>query len=155
MRKLIKQIACSNPVATVHMLLKFVDYSDKTVSEIAQAIIETLESHSISLPDGREEGYDNGANMSGTYNGTHAIIKEQFSTAIFIYCSCHTLNLRSNDAAECIQEAITYIVTIQSIYFLFGCSPKRWEYWLSVLVVRFMAYMLRDGQIGLRLLDEM
>ena len=65
--------------------------------------------------------------MSGKYNGAQTIIQEQCPTAIFSPCGCHTLNLCGNDAAECIPEAITYFGTIQTIYTLFSCSPKRWE----------------------------
>ena len=111
----------------VERFLKFVDCSDKTGSAIAQMITETLESHAIPLVDCRAQGYDNAANMSGKYNGAQAIIQKQCSTAIFSPCGCHTLNLCGNDAAECIPEAITYFGTIQTIYTLFSCSPKRWE----------------------------
>ena len=65
--------------------------------------------------------------MSGKYNGAQAIIKEQYPSAIFSPCGCHTLNLCGNDAAECIPEAITYFGTIQTICNLFSSSPKRWE----------------------------
>ena len=111
----------------VERFLKFVDFSDKTGSKIAQMITETLESHAIPLVDCRAQGYDNAANMSGKYNGAQAIIKEQCPTAIFSPCGCHTLNLCGNDAAECVPEATTYFGTIQTIYTLFSCSPKRWE----------------------------
>ena len=41
----------------------------------------------------------NAASMSGKYNGSQAIVKEQFPTAIFSPCVCHTLNLCGNYAA--------------------------------------------------------
>ena len=56
-------------------------------------IIETLESHAISLADGRAQGYDYAASMSGKYDGATAIIKKQYPTAIFSSCGCYTLNL--------------------------------------------------------------
>ena len=40
------------------------DCSGKTGSEIAQMIIETLESHDIPLADCRAQGYDNEAKNS-------------------------------------------------------------------------------------------
>ena len=101
----------------------------KTEFKIAQMITEALKSHAILLDDCKAQGYDNAANMSGKYHGAQAIIKEQYPTAIFSPCGCHTLNLYGNDAAECIPEASTgtYFGTIQTIYTLFSCSPKRWE----------------------------
>ena len=69
----------------------------------------------------------NGANMSGKYNGSQEIIKEQFPTAMFSPCGYHTINLCGNDAAECIPRAITYYGIIQRTYSLFSCNPKRWK----------------------------
>ena len=109
----------------VERFLKFVDFSDKTGSKIVQMITETLESYAFPLADCREQGCDNAANMSGKYTGAPAIIKEQYPTVIFSPCGCHTLNLCSNDAAECIPEANTFFGTVQTIYTLFSCSPKR------------------------------
>ena len=58
-----------------------------------------------------------------------AMIIEQYptTTAIFSPCGCHTRNLCGNDAADCIPEAVTYLGTIQTIYTLFSCKPKRRE----------------------------
>ena len=95
--------------------LKFVDCSDKTGSKIAQIITETLKSHAIPHADSRPQGSDNAASISGKYNGAQAIINEQYPTAIFFPCGCHTLNLCVNDADECILKAITYCGTIQTI----------------------------------------
>ena len=71
-------------------------------------IIETLESHAIPLADCRAQGYDNAASMSGKNNGAQAIIKEQYSTAIFSPCCNHTLTLCGNDTVECIPELRNY-----------------------------------------------
>ena len=109
----------------MELFLRFADCRDKTGSEIAQMITETLESRAIPLADCMTQVYDNEVNMSGKYNGAQAIIKEQFPTAIFSPCHCHTLNLCCNNAAECIPVLITYFETMQTIYTLFGCSPKR------------------------------
>ena len=47
----------------------------ETGSDIAQMITKTLGNHDIPLADWRAPGYDNGKNMSGKCNGTHAIKK--------------------------------------------------------------------------------
>ena len=109
----------------VERILKFVDCSDESWSEIAQMIIGTFESHAIPLADFRTQGYDNEASMSGKYNGAKAIIKEQYPAGIFSPCGCYTHNLCGNDVPDCISEAITYFGTKQTIYTLFSCSPKR------------------------------
>ena len=70
-------------------------------------IIETLESHVISLADCRAQGYNKTTSMSGKYNNAQAIINEQYPTvptAIFSPCGCPALDLYGNEAAECIPE---------------------------------------------------
>ena len=58
----------------------------KQGSEIAQMITAC---HAIPLADCRAQGYNNGANMSGKYNGARPIIKEQFPTVIFSLLVVH------------------------------------------------------------------
>ena len=89
--------------------------------------MDTLEEHAIPLNDCRTQAYDSAGNMVGKYNGNQVEILEQCSMAIFSPCSCHTLNLCRNNAAECLPEAITYFGTVQIIYNLFSSSPKQWE----------------------------
>ena len=89
--------------------------------------MDTLEEHAIPLSDCRAHGYDNAANMAGKYAGAQVKIEEQNYVAIFSPCGCHTLNLCGIDVAECLPEAITYFVTVQTIYNLFRSSPKRWK----------------------------
>ena len=87
-------------------------------------ITETFESHAIPLADCRALGYNSAVSTSGKYTGAQSIIKEQYPTAMFSPCSCHTLNLCDSDAAEHIPEAMIYFGTIQTICVLFSCSTK-------------------------------
>ena len=118
----------------VERFLKYVDCNDKTGSEIAPKIIETFESHAIPLADCRTQGYDIAARMSGKYSGAQVIIKELYPTAILSPCGCHKHNLCGNDAAECIPEAITYFRSIQTVYTLFICCPKRLKILAKLIV---------------------
>ena len=88
---------------------------------------ETLESNAIPHADWRTPGCDNGANMSGKYNGAHAMKKETFHIAILFPCGCHSLNLCGIDATECVPEAITYFGTIHPKHTLFCCCTKWWQ----------------------------
>ena len=84
---------------TVERFLKFVDHSDKTGCEIVQLFTETFVGHAIPLADCRAQGFDNAASKSGKYNAAsksgkynaaQAIIKEQYPTARFSSCGCHS-----------------------------------------------------------------
>lgn len=54
--------------------LTFVDCYKKTVQAIANLICDTLNKYEIPLEDCRAQGYDNGANMKGAYNGAQSHI---------------------------------------------------------------------------------
>jgi len=49
--------------------LQFSDCNAKTGDAIANLIIELLAMHEIALEHCRAQGYDNGSNMLGKYNG--------------------------------------------------------------------------------------
>ena len=133
----------------VERFLKFVDCSKKTRSKIAQMITETLESHAIPLADCRTQGYDNAASMSSKYDGAQAIIKEQYTTAMFSPCGCHTLNLCNNNAAECtVFQKQVPILKLYKQYTLYLVAASRGgKYYQSELVLGFMAYLAPDDQI--------
>ena len=93
--------------------LMFADCTIKRGEDIAQLIMDTLEEHANPRSDYMAQEYDNAANMAGKYDGVQAKIEGQQSVAIFSPCDCHSLNHCGNEAAECLQEAITYFGTLQ------------------------------------------
>lgn len=107
--------------------LCFVDCNKKTGKGIANLIVEQLVKYNIPLDDCRGQGYDNGANMAGLYNGAQAIISEINPLALFSNCGAHSLNLCGANAAECCEEAITFFGMVQKTYNFFVRSPQRWE----------------------------
>ena len=60
---------------------------------LASEITEKLESDGLNLEDCRGQGYDNGSNMSGKYNGVQAVINNLNQLAKYVPCAAHTLNL--------------------------------------------------------------
>lgn len=54
--------------------LEFKDFHKKTGSEIAEMIENVLHDQGIDIGDGKGQGYDNGANMSGKVKGVQAQI---------------------------------------------------------------------------------
>ena len=81
----------------------------------------------INFSNCRGQGYDNGSNMSGKYNGAQSHILQKHNLCIFSPCGCHSLNLVGQDSAAICTDAVTFFGTVQTIYNLFSCSPKRWE----------------------------
>ena len=108
--------------------LGFLEFSNKTGKEIAQAILDFLESVTLNFEeDCSGQAYDNAANMSGKYNGVQAILKKINENCIFSSCANHTLNLVGTDCAEACNEAKIFFGIIQRYYNVFSSSPQRWE----------------------------
>ena len=65
--------------------------------------------------------------MSGIYTGLQARIKEKSSTAEYIHCSNHNLNLVLNDAVTDITEIRSFYEVLSELYSFFSFSLPRWQ----------------------------
>ena len=73
------------------------------------------------------QGYDGAGAVAGIHNGTAALIRSEYSKAIFVHCSSHRLNLCV--AASCsIQIVREMMDNCKSIADFFNLSPKRQSY---------------------------
>ena len=63
------------------------------VSQTVITIEEMLNGHNLSIKDIRGQGYDGASNMSGHYSGMQSRIAAKISTAVYIHCHGHVLNL--------------------------------------------------------------
>ncbi|XP_065651140.1 uncharacterized protein LOC136079335 [Hydra vulgaris] len=68
-------------------------YSHYLGARMTEKILETLDSHGISMQDLRGQGYDNGSNMRGKQNGVQAKILHLNSRAFYVPCLSYSLNL--------------------------------------------------------------
>ena len=111
----------------VSTMVGFVDCDKKTGFDIAALILSTLEVHGIEISDCRGQGYDNGSNMSGKYEGAQAHVLRSSPLAVFSTCACHSLNLHGSHAAECCPQVQTFFGMVQNMYNLFSSSPMWWK----------------------------
>ena len=86
-----------------------------------------LKDLNLNFQNGVGQGYDNGVNMAGKYNGVQALLSLESSNCTFSSYVNHTLNLVGVDSAESCKKAITFFGTIQQVYNFFSSSPRRWE----------------------------
>lgn len=73
---------------------------DTTGQGLSDKIKQLLNFEGISILDCRGQGYDNGANMKGIYNGVQAHTLTQNPKAFFTPCGSHNLNLVLGDIAK-------------------------------------------------------
>ncbi|KAK8355506.1 hypothetical protein V6Z11_A05G295200 [Gossypium hirsutum] len=113
-----------------------------------------LKSHDLNVDDVRGQGYDNGSNMKGKHQGVQKRFLEINSRALYMPCSCHSLNLTFSDMALSCIRAISFFGIVQHIYSLFLGSTKRWKILLnnvpkltrqikSVKTIRFQTPQIR------------
>lgn len=107
--------------------LAFVNCNKKTGADIADLIKKTLEEHNIPLDKCRGQGYDNGSNMKGQYEGAQSHILRVSPLAVYSPCGNHSLNLVGVDSAQSCTKAITFFGVVQKFYNILSSSPQRWE----------------------------
>ncbi|XP_065654874.1 uncharacterized protein LOC136081484 [Hydra vulgaris] len=102
----------------------FIDIIDTTGAGMTEKILETLDSHGISMQYLRGQGYDNGSNIRGKQNGVQAKILHLNSRAFYASCS---LNLVVNDAVGSCLDAVTFFDIVQHLFVFSSSSTQRWN----------------------------
>ncbi|XP_068203911.1 zinc finger MYM-type protein 1-like [Palaemon carinicauda] len=77
----------------VERFLQFIPMLSHTGIDIATTVLDFLKEKNISVLECRGQSYDNASNMSGKYQGTQQIIKNECSEAEYIPCMADSLNL--------------------------------------------------------------
>lgn len=77
----IRSVECNkNECLIKESFMGFITTTEKTGIGLCNVILKKLEDWKLDIMDCRGQGYDNGANMSGKYNGVQAHITEKKST---------------------------------------------------------------------------
>ncbi|XP_065662990.1 uncharacterized protein LOC136085596 [Hydra vulgaris] len=101
MTQIIRYVRISDETCTIkESFVDFIESHQKTGKGLATEITVKLEKGGLNISNCRGQGYDNGANMSGKYNGVKAHIHSLNESARFVPCAAHTLNLVGVHAAE-------------------------------------------------------
>lgn len=93
--------------------LEFLHCTLTTGLNLSNILISKLAEYKIELRDDRGQGYDNGANMKGEYQGVQSRIKQKNPRAFFTPCATHSLNLLLGDIAKSSVKAISFFGVIQ------------------------------------------
>ena len=101
MSQIIRYVLIKEGQCTIEeSFVDFIESHQKTGAGLAAEITDKLKRDGLKIEDCRGQGYDNGANMAGKYNGVQARINGLNELAIFVPCAAHTLNLVGVHAAE-------------------------------------------------------
>ncbi|CAC5391393.1 unnamed protein product [Mytilus coruscus] len=104
--------------------LCFVEPENTKGETIARCLFGTLEKEGVVIDRMRGQGYDGTANMSGKFRGVQAIVRERVSTATYVHCKAHQLNMALIHSSKepCVRNMMA---TVQDISFAFDYSAKR------------------------------
>ena len=72
----------------------------------------------------RGQAYDGAGNMSGSVNGTAAIITREYPQAVYLHCASHCLNLAVVKSLQ-LTNIRNMMNVIGKVYFFFAAHPKR------------------------------
>ncbi|XP_060845700.1 uncharacterized protein LOC132925309 [Rhopalosiphum padi] len=103
--------------------LKFITINSLTGCDLAESILNGLNSCEINLDYLYGQGYDGASNMSGQYKGVQAIIKKKYPKAMYVHCAAHSLNLAVSTASGI--QPIRNCLGIIEKYYVFFNTPKR------------------------------
>ncbi|KAL4143365.1 hypothetical protein QTP88_005703 [Uroleucon formosanum] len=123
----------SNEGLPVERFLGFIPSVGHKGSDMEQALLKKFCELNIDLKFCRGQSYDNASNMSGVYNGLQTRIKNYSSTAFFVPCSAHSLNLIGSNAADTTQEGTKFFFICQAIYNFFSVSTFRWNILTNII----------------------
>ncbi|CAI6349556.1 unnamed protein product [Macrosiphum euphorbiae] len=110
----------------VERFLGFLPSVGHKAKDMELAILHFFSDLGIDRKNCRGQSYDNAQNMSGIYNGLQSR-KKSSSTAEFVPCSAHSLNLVGTFVAEETSVSNRVFMTTQSFYIFFSGSTSRWK----------------------------
>lgn len=143
----------------------FIDFTNifsSTGLNLSNVLLDKMKHYKIEIANCRGQGYDNGTNMTGQYQGVQSRILSQNSRAFFMPCWAHSLNLVLKDTAKVSVQAMHFFGTIERIFTIFSAwdifkkhchrwtvkkwSETRWESrHSSVKAVRFQLKEIIDA----------
>ncbi|KAL4083660.1 hypothetical protein QTP88_028976 [Uroleucon formosanum] len=113
MSQIIRYVKIDNTEISIEeSFVDFIQSREKTGTGLTSEILKKLEEDGIKLKYCRAQGYDNGANMAGKYNGVQAVICRKNELATFIPCAAHSLNRIGVHAAETSPTMISFFGTV-------------------------------------------
>lgn len=113
--------------------LGFLPIEAHNAEHLEHVILNTFKEFSVDITKCRGQSYDNAANMSGIYSGLQRRIKNHSSTAFFVPCASHSLNLVGNNAAESCSDALHFFSFCQNLFTFFSGSTRRWNVLKKIL----------------------
>ncbi|XP_024164619.1 zinc finger MYM-type protein 1-like [Rosa chinensis] len=96
-----------------------------TAISLKKAIDALFSKHGLSFSRLRGQGYDGASNMSGELNGLKTLILKENSSAFYVHCFAHQLQLALVGVAKKHEIVGAFFASIGSVVNIVGASSKR------------------------------
>ena len=96
-----------------------------TAISLKQAIDDLFSRHELSISRLRGQGYDGASNMSGEFNGLKTLILKENSSAHYVHCFAHQLQLALVGVAKKHDIVGAFFTSVASVVNIVGASSKR------------------------------
>ncbi|XP_047947406.1 zinc finger MYM-type protein 1-like [Salvia hispanica] len=109
----------------VERFIGIVHVRDTKASSLKAAIEVLFLKHNLSLSKVRGQGYDGASNMRGEFNGLKALILQENSSAYYVHCFAHQLQLALVAVAKKKPQVAAFFNLVNNITTIVGASCKR------------------------------
>jgi hypothetical protein len=109
----------------IERFLGIAHVSNTTAVELKKTIDSVLSRHNLSISRLRGQGYDGASNMRGELNGLKTLILNENSSAYYVHCFAHQLQLTLVVVAKNHIQIATFFSLVNSIFNVVGASCKR------------------------------
>ncbi|PIN11338.1 hypothetical protein CDL12_16064 [Handroanthus impetiginosus] len=111
--------------SVVECFIGIVHVSETTSLSLKLAVESLFSKYGLSLQKIRGQGYDGASNMQGQYNGLKTLILKENTSAFYIHCFAHQLQLALVTVAKNHVEICLFFNLVNSLLNVVGASCKR------------------------------
>lgn len=99
--------------------------ANTTAVSLKNAIDALFSKHGLSMSSLRGQGYDGASNMSGEFNGLKTLILRENSSAFYVHCFAHQLQLALVGVAKKHNIVGAFFTSVANVVNIVGASSKR------------------------------
>ncbi|KAL4119590.1 hypothetical protein QTP88_012389 [Uroleucon formosanum] len=111
----------------VERFLEFIPKAGHKSAELFDVVNDFIKRYGLDWSNCRGQSYDDANDMSGSYSGLQARVKEINNLIYFVPCAAHSLNLVGTHAVDNSKEAVKYFGLMQHLFTFFTISTHRWK----------------------------
>nr|XP_009796683.1 PREDICTED: zinc finger MYM-type protein 1-like [Nicotiana sylvestris] len=130
----------------VERFVGLVHVSDTSACSLKEAIYSLLSDHSLSPSQIRGQGYDGASNMRGEISGLKTLIMKDNSSAYYIHCFAHQLQLTLVAMSKKHLDVEDFFCHVTNVLNVIGVSFKRRDL-LRHLQAEKLEQLLESGEI--------